>query len=273
MKKIEYTKDMIKDILINIYNNQSNKTLTSTFILSQKSSPTYKVYKRLFGDIENACKYSNIPYGKYEYNNTINYKYHKKENMVGKENVFNHSIAKIIEYKNANNIIIEFQDEHKFKMKTSYFNWKNKNIKNPYEKNIYNVAYKGNTHSKINGIKKESYKTWYAMIQRCYKDCYNNKKTYIDCFVCDEWLCYENFEKWFDKNYYIVNNEVMNLDKDILIKGNKIYSPKTCCFVPKRINILFVNTKNKNVIKKITDLYKNLIPNYIYDKIYKNYIL
>ena len=32
----------------------------------------------------------------------------------------------------------------------------------------------------------------------------------------------------------------MHLDKDILCKGNKIYSPETCIFVPNNINILFV---------------------------------
>jgi hypothetical protein len=28
----------------------------------------------------------------------------------------------------------------------------------------------------------------------------------------------------------------MDLDKDILIKGNKVYSPETCIFVPQKIN-------------------------------------
>lgn len=37
----------------------------------------------------------------------------------------------------------------------------------------------------------------------------------------------------------------MHLDKDILIKGNKIYSPNTCIFVPQKINSLF--TKRNSV--------------------------
>ena len=110
------------------------------------------------------------------------------------------------------------------------------------------------------------------MIQRCYKEYNTTKKTYKDVFVCNEWLCYENFEKWFEDNYYVVNNEIMNLDKDILIKGNRIYSPETCCFVPRRLNILFVNTNKKEVIKEITDLYIGKVDNKIIKAIYENYI-
>lgn len=81
-----------------------------------------------------------------------------------------------------------------------------------------------------------SYRHWYNMLARCY-----NKKTkkdapsYEKCVVCYEWLTYSNFKEWFDKHYV----EGWELDKDILIKGNKTYSPSTCCFVPREINSLF----------------------------------
>ena len=49
---------------------------------------------------------------------------------------------------------------------------------------------------------------------------YKNK-TYIGCTVCEEWHNYQNFAQWHEEHYYEVPNEIMCLDKDILIKGNK----------------------------------------------------
>lgn len=83
----------------------------------------------------------------------------------------------------------------------------------------------------------ESYKIWMGIIKRC-----GNVKypTYIDCKICEEWKVYSNFKKWFDKRHI----EGFHLDKDILVKGNKVYSPDTCCFVPREINNLFIKCQN-----------------------------
>lgn len=79
------------------------------------------------------------------------------------------------------------------------------------------------------------------MITRCYSNKQTSKRrTYKNCEVCKEWHNFQNFAKWYEENYYTISNQVMHLDKDILIKGNKIYSPNTCIFVPEKINILFV---------------------------------
>lgn len=88
----------------------------------------------------------------------------------------------------------------------------------------------------------QSYRIWNNMLVRCYDDKYHLKyPTYIGCSVCDEWLLFSKFKEWFDKNYI----EGYALDKDILCKGNKVYSPTTCCFVPNEINALLIKHDNK----------------------------
>lgn len=80
------------------------------------------------------------------------------------------------------------------------------------------------------------------MINRCYnKKFLERQKQYKECTVCEEWLNYSNFKVWYDQNK--VSGMSFDLDKDILFKGNKVYSPETCCFVPHAINTLFLGTK------------------------------
>ena len=81
------------------------------------------------------------------------------------------------------------------------------------------------------------YICWHAMVSRCNSSKVHQKQpTYKDCEVCEEWRKLSSFKEWFDKHYV----EGWALDKDILVKGNKVYSPETCCFVPQEINTLFV---------------------------------
>ncbi len=83
------------------------------------------------------------------------------------------------------------------------------------------------------------------MLERCYDDKYQERKpTYKECEVCTEWHDFQNFSEWYNDNYYEIPNESMALDKDILFKGNKIYSPETCVFVPQNINKLFTKRDN-----------------------------
>ena len=79
------------------------------------------------------------------------------------------------------------------------------------------------------------------MLRRCYDPkWYEKHSTYEKCEVCEEWLNFQIFAEWYEKNYYEIPGKRMELDKDILIKNNKIYSPKTCIIVPNDINTLFV---------------------------------
>ena len=81
----------------------------------------------------------------------------------------------------------------------------------------------------------EFYRAWHSMLSRCYSEKIQTRKpTYIGCQVCDEWLVFSNFKNWMELQDYEGNQ----LDKDILIYGNKVYSPNSCVFVSRQVNTL-----------------------------------
>ena len=84
------------------------------------------------------------------------------------------------------------------------------------------------------------------MIERCYTEKHADihRAYYGICTICDEWLNFQAFAEWYDKNKYKCDGR-LHLDKDIRYPGNKIYSQETCLLVPQRINMLFMNKSNK----------------------------
>ena len=82
---------------------------------------------------------------------------------------------------------------------------------------------------------------YWNMWNRCYLESYLEKNPkYRGCTICDDWLNdRESFYDWIAENYYIIEDEQIDLDKDILVKGNRIYSPDTCIFTPHVINTYF----------------------------------
>lgn len=149
----------------------------------------------------------------------------------------------ITEYKDFDNIVVRF--ENGYEVKSRYIYFKRKNIISPYDKTLYDKGYlgEGKYRVSINGVRTIQYQYWRAMIERCYSSKMKNKfPTYKNVSCCGDWQCFQNFSKWFDENYYEIDNETMDLDKDIIHKGNKIYSPQNCCFVPHKINCLFIKS-------------------------------
>ena len=153
-------------------------------------------------------------------------------------------VAFIVEYVDYRNITVQFKATGEL-VKTEYGNFVKGNVKSHFTPSVYGVGITGleSTVDK-NGEKLDSYVCWCDMLKRCYSAKYQEKHpTYKDCCVCADWLYYPNFKKWYDKNYYKINNKTSQLDKDVLIKGNKIYSPDTCVFVPSFINSLFTKSQ------------------------------
>lgn len=90
---------------------------------------------------------------------------------------------------------------------------------------------------------KVAYVHWSNMIRRVYDKTYTNRRpNYKNCGVSDGFKHYNYFEEWCSKKVGF-GNEGWHLDKDILVKGNKVYSEDTCCFVPPEINTLFTHVK------------------------------
>jgi len=116
-------------------------------------------------------------------------------------------------------------------------------IKNPLYPTIFNRGFKGvgKYRQSSNGNDTKIYRKWYGVFERCYcPKSHITNPTYGDCEVDEHWNDFQVFGKWFEENYKPEYMDKWELDKDILIKGNKIYSPETCVFVPKEINTLFI---------------------------------
>ena len=180
-----------------------------------------------------------------------------KIDRIGEERVNNFGSKMVIkEYRKYKDIDVYFPEYNWIFKHARYDTFKKGNIKCPYEPRLYGVGYIGEGEYDYKNNKR-CYQTWQQMLVRCYDPkFYEKNSTYRNCLVCEEWLNYQNFAKWYYDNYYEIPNEIINLDKDILYKGNKLYSPETCIFVPQKINDLFV----KNNVRR-NKLPMNIIPN------------
>lgn len=167
------------------------------------------------------------------------------------EEGFNNFGSKMIitRFNGTRDIDVYFPEFNWIFKKATYDNFKIGRIKCPYEKRFYNKGYLGEGKYKVSENRQmtKACHLWIHMLERCYDEQHRYKhQAYADVNVCDEWLNFQNFAKWYYDNYYEIQGEQMELDKDILHKGNKVYSPDNCIFVPERINILFVkNDKSR----------------------------
>lgn len=173
-----------------------------------------------------------------------------QKNKIGEKRKMNNGqYAEIIKYENAENIDVRFEDGY-VKTNITYGQFKKGEVKNPYCPTLCGVGYIGETNTSENNKRLKSHSVWCDMLRRCYDVKFKQYKNYggKGITVCDEWKCYANFKQWFDNNYYELEGENIQLDKDILIENNKIYSPTTCMFIPQYINDLFRSYKKENII-------------------------
>jgi len=163
---------------------------------------------------------------------------------------------KIVEYINNKNIIVEFiSTSYRTKvMASKILLGKVKDRSLPV---VHGVGFIGDGEykSRMNGERYKPYQIWMAMLQRCYSESrQKSHETYTECTVCTEWHNFQNFASWYEENH----TKGLHLDKDIKIKGNKIYSPETCSFVTHNKNTEEANAKSYNFISPegvLTNIY------------------
>lgn len=112
---------------------------------------------------------------------------------------------------------------------------------------VYGVgkfSHGGGHSSRIAGIKTREYELWTGILQRSYSSKFHIRNpTYVGCSVSENFKGFDFFASWCNRQtgFQYVDWE---LDKDILVKGNKLYSEDNCVFIPREIN-LFLNKMKK----------------------------
>lgn len=149
----------------------------------------------------------------------------------------------VVKVDNSKNIEVEF-------VKTGYRkvceikDIKTGQIKDLLSPTVYGQGFLGNKYlaKALKGsgrVKTKHYETWSGLLERCYSKKFNNEKSpYYGCTASENFKSYTYFYEWCEKQIGFENDRWC-LDKDILIKGNKLYSEDTCVFVPNEINVLF----------------------------------
>lgn len=158
------------------------------------------------------------------------------------------SKAEVVHYESSTKVWVQFLDDVGYIRAFEARDLKRKGFKNPFHPSIYGKAFIGlgeyrSSYPKST-ILTDAYKFWFQMIRRCYDVNYHKMHpSYKGYTVEDYFLNFQNFAKWFYEHPEYIKE--YHLDKDILYKGNRQYSRKTCCFVPREINNLFHTNKDR----------------------------
>ena len=164
-------------------------------------------------------------------------------------------VATVTSFTSRGQMMIMFEDG--VEIPTTYNTFIEGKTKHPNTPTLYGVGYIGVGSYKPteNGRHTKAYQIWVSMMGRAYNPAIKDElPTYENVVVCEEWHNFQNFAKWYEENYYEVDGQRMEVDKDILSKSKglpaKIYSPETCLIVPRCINLIFTESFKDNGLPK-----------------------
>ena len=151
----------------------------------------------------------------------------------------------IIGYSNFNDVTIKFLDSG-FVRKATLNAIKKGHLKDTSKPTVYGVGYlsEDSKTRDENGKVLKEYSIWKRMLERCYDSkSQRNRSSYIGCEVSENFKSFEYFSNWCRNQ--IGFNKDFELDKDLLVSNNKIYSEENCVFLPKLINSSIAKRGNK----------------------------
>ena len=144
----------------------------------------------------------------------------------------------VVNYTNYDDVTVKFV-ETGYETKTRMDNLKLGKVKDYLHPSIYGKGILGEGF-KQSESQSYSFQLWKNMLKRCYSEVsFKKSPSYEQCLTSETFNDYQQFKTWCNSQLGS-GNTGWELDKDILVKGNKIYSEDTCCFVPKEINLLLV---------------------------------
>ncbi len=144
-------------------------------------------------------------------------------------------VLEIIKYHHAKKVLVKFAVTG-FETFAASDNIMRGKVKDLMAPTVCGIAFLGGTKFSQKNNKK-AYFCWQNMIRRCYSDIEQKKcPTYIGCTVCREWLNFQTFCEWYNSNTPNDGGKYQ-IDKDIKVKGNRVYSPLTCKLVTAQENL------------------------------------
>ena len=150
---------------------------------------------------------------------------------------------KVVEYIDQKNVVIEFLYTGT-RLVARIGNILNGLVKDRMYPSVYGVGITGEKIPVVDGKRCKQREVWVRMLDRCYSKG-KDKPTYEGCSVSENFKYYPFFKEWCEKQ---IGFDVKGfaLDKDILVKGNKVYSEDACVFVPQEINNILTYKKSTN---------------------------
>lgn len=147
----------------------------------------------------------------------------------------------VLKYSGNTKVLVRFLDGSGYEVEASLQALRNGFVKNPFHPRCFGVGFLGNSaplERAIKGKSTKSYVRWNNMLERCFcPNRHNLNPWYLGTTVDSDWYNFDIFNKWHQIQ---TGNDISGwqLDKDLLSKTEKHYSPETCVFLPQKINAM-----------------------------------